>query len=114
MFAVVNIGSQQFKVAKGDKFDVKKLQEEEGKKVVFDQVYLVNDGKKVKIGTPLVSGATVEAKVLAQKKDDKITVFKMKPKKRYQITRGHRTHLTEIEITDIKVKAAPKKEKKSE
>lgn len=111
MFAVVEIGNQQFKVSKGDKIEVKKLPEEEGKKIVFDKVYLVNDGGTVEVGTPLVEGAFVEAKVLAQKKGEKIRVFKMMAKKRYSRRKGHRTHLTEIQIEDIGRKKAAKAEK---
>jgi large subunit ribosomal protein L21 len=120
MFAIVEIGSQQFKVSKGDKIEVQKLPEEEGKKVTFDKVYLFNDGKKTEVGTPTVKGAVVEAKVLTQKKGEKTMVFKMKPKKRYSKTYGHRDSITELEISDIKKKAAtkaaakPKAEKEEE
>lgn len=102
MFAIVEIGGQQFKVSKGDKFTVKRLIESEGKKVIFEKVYLVNDGKNIEIGTPFVDGTIVEAKIIAHKKGEKIHVFKMKSKKRYAKRKGHRDFLTEIQIEDIK------------
>ena len=102
MFAIVQTGGKQYKVSKGDQIAIEKLDTEAGKKVDFKEVLLTSDGKDTKIGKPFVEGAVVSAKVVDQIKDKKITVFKMKPKKRYQVKQGHRQQLTVVEITAIK------------
>lgn len=102
MYAVVKTGGQQFRVAKGDKLAVQKLNVEAGKSVTLEDVMMINDGKTAKIGTPLVSGAKVTAKVLEQTRGDKVVIFKKKRRQNYRRTQGHRQHLTVIEITDIK------------
>ena len=102
MYAIIKTGGQQFRVSKGDKLSVQKLDAEAGKTVKLDEVMMVNDGKAAKIGTPLVSGASVTAKVVEQTRDEKVVVFKKKRRQNYRRTRGHRQHLTVIEITDIK------------
>lgn len=118
MFAIIETGGKQYKVAKGDTLEVEKLDAEEGKAVKIDNVLLVSDNTGTKVGAPTVSGAYVNAKVVNHKRGDKIKVFKMKAKKRYQKTQGHRQSLTTIEVTDIKLgsskKAAPKAEPKAE
>lgn len=101
MYAVVEIAGQQFKVAKSDKIFIPKLQSEIGSKVKFDKVLLLGDEQQTKIGTPYVSGATVEATVVGHMKDDKVTVFKKKKRKGYKVRRGHRQQYTEIEITKV-------------
>ena len=103
MFAVVEIAGKQFKVSQGDKIEVPKLKDKkEGDKVKIDKVLLKSDGKKTEVGSPCVSGSSVELKVLEHGKADKIRVFKMKPKKRYQKTQGHRQAYTLVEITNVK------------
>lgn len=102
MYAVIKTGGQQFRVAKGDKLSVQKLDVEAGKSVTLEDVLMINDGKTAKVGTPLVSGAKVTAKVLEQMRDDKVVIFKKKRRQNYRRTKGHRQHLTVIEITDIK------------
>lgn len=102
MYAVVKTGGQQFRVAKGDKLAVQKLDAEAGKSVTLEDVMMINDGKTAKIGTPLVSGAKVTAKVLEQTRGEKVVVFKKKRRQNYRRTKGHRQQLTVIEITDIK------------
>ncbi|PCI01377.1 MAG: 50S ribosomal protein L21 [Alphaproteobacteria bacterium] len=102
MYAVVKTGGQQFRVAKGDKLSIQKLDVEAGKSITLDEVLMVNDGKTAKVGTPLVSGATVTAKVVEQYRDKKVIIFKKKRRQNYRRTKGHRQHLTLIEITDIK------------
>lgn len=116
MFAVIQSGGKQYTVKKGQKLEVEKIEAKEGDTVILDRVLLVNNENKVEIGTPLVSGATVKAKVLGQVKADKIVVFKMKPKKRYQKTQGHRQQLTALEIIEITVggKTTKAKEEKAE
>ena len=104
MFAVIKTGGKQYKVTQGEKLAVEKLENKVGGKVIFDQILLWSDEKEVKIGNPLLSGVTVEAKVLEQFRDDKVTVIKHKAKKRYKKKYGHRQPLTEIEVTKIAVK----------
>jgi len=103
MFAIVDIAGFQEKVTEGEKLRVPTLSGEPGSKVVFDKVFLlVKSESDVKVGTPVVSGASVEAKVLEHGRGDKIRVMKMKRRKRYRRTYGHRQGYTEIEVTKIK------------
>ena len=101
MFAVVEIAGQQFKVAKADKIVVPRLESEVGAKVKFDKVLLLGDENQTQLGTPYLSGATIEAKILSHVKDDKIEIFKKKKRKGYKVHRGHRQQYTEIEITKV-------------
>lgn len=103
MIAVIKTGAKQYKVKKGDKIKVEKLDIQENEEVTFDEVLLVGDenGQNVKVGDPVVKGAKVKAKVLAQGKNKKITIIKHKPKKRYMKKMGHRQQYTEVEITEI-------------
>jgi large subunit ribosomal protein L21 len=114
MYAIVEIAGQQFKVAKDQKVYVHRLQGEEGSSVSFDKVYLLDDGTKVTLGAPAITGASVEAKVVKHLKGDKVIVFKKKRRKGYRVKNGHRQSLTEILIQSISakggaIKAAPKK-----
>jgi large subunit ribosomal protein L21 len=97
----VEIAGQQFKVAKADKIFVPKLESEVGAKVKFEKVLLIGDEKQTQLGTPYVTGATIEAKVLGHLKDDKVIVFKKKKRKGYKVRRGHRQQYTQIEITKV-------------
>lgn len=101
MYAIVEIAGQQFKVEKGKKLFVNRLDKEEGSEIKFDNVLLVEDEENINIGTPVVEGASVSAKVLKHLKGDKVLVFKKKRRKGYQKLNGHRQYLTEIEIQDI-------------
>ena len=101
MYAIVEISGKQFKVEKKQKLFVNKLDVAEGKKISFDNVLMVNDGSKLSIGTPNVSGVQVDAKVLKHLKSDKVIVFKKKRRKGYKVRNGHRQAITEIEISDI-------------
>ena len=113
MYAIVEISGKQFKVEKKQKLFVNRLDVAEGKKISFDNVLMVNDGSKLSIGTPNVSGVQVDAKVLKHLKSDKVIVFKKKRRKGYKVRNGHRQAITEIEISDILTgvskKTAPKK-----
>ena len=109
MYAIVEIAGQQFKVAKDQKVFVHRLAHEEGSKVSFDQVYLLDDGKAVTVGAPAITGASVEAKVVKHLKGDKVIVFKKKRRKGYRVKNGHRQALTEIIIESISGKGAAKK-----
>ena len=111
MYAVVEIQGSQFKVEKDQKLFVNRIDAKEGSKVSFDNVLLVDDGKKVQIGKPNLVGTSVEAKVVAHKKDDKVIVFKKKRRKGYKVKNGHRQAITEIIIQGIsEKKVSPKKE----
>ena len=101
MYAVVDIAGQQFKVEENTKYYVPRLDAELESDVSFDSVLLLSDDKETKIGTPTVDGAKVSAKVLEHLKDEKVIVFKKKRRKSYKVKRGHRQHLTRIEITKI-------------
>ena len=116
MYAIVEMAGQQFKVAKDQKVYVHRLQTEEGKKVTFDKVLLLEDGGNVTIGAPAIEGAAVEAKVVKHLKGDKVIVFKKKRRKGYKIKNGHRQHLTKIKIENISLqkKSVKKTEKKEE
>ena len=101
MYAIVEISGKQFKVEKKQKLFVNRLEAAEGNKVSFDNVLLVNDGTKLSVGSPKVSGAQVDAKVLKHLKSDKVIVFKKKRRKGYKVKNGHRQAITKIEISDI-------------
>ena len=109
MYAIVEIAGQQFKVAKDQKLFVHRLQDKEGSKVSFDKVYLLDDGKKVTVGAPAISGAAVEAKVVGHLKGDKVIVFKKKRRKGYRVKNGHRQALTELVIENIQASGAKAK-----
>ena len=115
MYAIVEIAGQQFKVSKDLKVYVNRLTNEEGSKVSFDKVLLLDDNGNVTLGAPAIEGASVEAKVLQHLKGDKVIVFKKKRRKGYKKRNGHRQYLTQIVIEGItaggtaKKAAAPKK-----
>ncbi|MDE3743041.1 50S ribosomal protein L21 [Maribacter polysaccharolyticus] len=108
MYAIVEMAGQQFKVAKDQKVYVHRLQTEEGKKVTFDNVLLLDDGKNVTVGAPAIDGAAVEAKVVKHLKGDKVIVFKKKRRKGYAVKNGHRQSLTEIVVESIVTSGAKK------
>ncbi len=101
MFAVIKTGGKQYLVSPGDKIKIEKIDAEEGKEVLFGEVLLLEKGKSIKIGTPLVKGAKVTGKVLKQDKAKKVIILKYKPKKRSQTKKGHRQPFTEVEILKI-------------
>ncbi|MFB1039849.1 MAG: 50S ribosomal protein L21 [Polaribacter sp.] len=113
MYAIVEIAGQQFKVAQDQKVYVHRLKGEEGSKVTFDNVFLLDDNGTISIGAPAIKGAAVTAKILGHLKGDKVIVFKKKRRKGYIKKNGHRQALTEIQIESIAAsgakKAAPKK-----
>jgi len=113
MYAIVEIAGQQFKVAQDQKVYVHRLKGEEGSKVTFDTIFLLDDNGAISIGAPAIKGAEVTAKILGHLKGDKVIVFKKKRRKGYIKKNGHRQALTEIQIESIAAsgakKAAPKK-----
>ena len=102
MYAVVATGGKQYRVNEGDKIRVEKLGGDAGSKVVLDQVLMLGDGEKSKIGSPVLKGAKVEAEILEQGRDKKIVVFKYKKRKKYRRKNGHRQAFTELRIKKIK------------
>ncbi len=101
MYAVIETGGKQYRVTKGDVIYVEKLDAEAGKTVKFDNVLTVIDGDATKIGTPMVSGATVSGKIIKHGKNKKVTVFTYRSKKDSKRKMGHRQQFTKVEITAI-------------
>ncbi len=99
--AIIVTGGKQYRVAEGDVLFVEKLDVETGDTVTFDQVLAVVDGEVANFGAPTLSGATVTAKVEKNGKSRKIRVYKMKPKKGYRRTQGHRQPYTKVQIETI-------------
>ncbi|MCV9389216.1 50S ribosomal protein L21 [Reichenbachiella ulvae] len=102
MYAIVEIAGKQFKVTQDQFVYAPGLEGEEGASVEFDNVLLVDNDGKVKVGTPTVKGAKVTGKILSQEKDDKVIVFKKKRRKGYKKKNGHRQPLTKVLIETIK------------
>lgn len=100
-YAIIQLVGKQFKVSEGEKITVDRLEIEEGKSLDVTDVLLVNDGKTLKIGDPLVKGAKVSLKALENHKGDKIRVAKFKAKSRYRKVYGHRQHLSTLEVVKI-------------
>ncbi len=101
MYAIVEIAGQQFRVEANRKLYVHRLDVEVGKNVEFDKVLLVDNDGAIKIGTPVVDGASIKATVLEHLKGDKVIVFKKKRRKTYKKKNGHRQYLTQIQINEI-------------
>jgi len=101
IYALIETGGKQYKVAPGQVIQVERLPVKEGSQVKLDKVLLVADEDKVRVGTPLVKGAKVVAEALGEEKGDKVTVFKYKSKVRYRRKRGHRQLYTRLAIKEI-------------
>ncbi len=101
MYAIVEIAGQQFKVERGNKVYVHRLDANEGANVEFDKVFLIDNGGKISVGSPTVDGAKVAATVIEHLKGDKVIVFKKLRRKGYQKWNNHRQHLTQILIQDV-------------
>ena len=114
MYAVFRTGGKQYRAAKGDVLRLEKIEAEEGATVSFDDVLLVGEGADIKVGNPVLSGASVSGKVLRQGKSKKVSVVKFKRRKNYLRQGSHRQFFTEVEITGISAtgakKSAPKKD----
>ena len=102
MYAVIETGGKQYKVAKNQEVIIEKLAVNEGDKVEFDRVLLVADGADVKLGKPVVEGAKVAAEVVEHGRGKKVSIIKFKRRKNYLRRKGHRQHFTKVKITDIK------------
>ena len=101
MYAVIKTGGKQYKVAPGEKLKVEQIPAEVGAQIVLDQVLLVGDESSVRLGRPIVAGATVTATVLGHGRGDKVKIFKMRRRKHYQKHQGHRQGFTELKIDGI-------------
>ncbi|HIA40619.1 MAG TPA: 50S ribosomal protein L21 [Gammaproteobacteria bacterium] len=101
MYAVVRTGGKQYRLGVGDSVKVEKLPDEVGNIVELSQILMVSDGSEVKVGTPLVAGASVKAEIVGHGRDKKIRVFKMKRRKKYRRTQGHRQAFTQLKVTEI-------------
>ena len=101
MYAVVKTCGKQYRVSAGEKLKVEQIPADVGGEIALDQVLLVADGEAVTLGTPLVAGATVKAKVIGHGRGDKVRIFKMRRRKHYRKSQGHRQNYTEIEILGI-------------
>ncbi len=103
MFAIIETGGKQYRVAEGEVIEVEKLAVPVGETVTLDRVLMVGDGERTQVGRPLVEGARVEARVVDQDRGRKIIVFKYKPKIRYRRKTGHRQSFTRLHIERITV-----------
>lgn len=102
MYAVVQTGGKQYRVAEGDTLRVEKLSANEGDSVELDRVLLIADGEEVKVGTPYVDGGAVTATVKSHGRGDKVSIIKFRRRKHYMRRAGHRQWYTELQITGIK------------
>lgn len=109
MYAIIEACGRQYKVSEGDLVSFEKLNANEGEKVTFDNVLLISDGEKIKVGTPTVKSAKVEATVVEHGKAKKIRVYKYKAKKNERKTQGHRQPYTKVKIEKISQRASSKK-----
>ena len=114
MNAIVEILGKQFKVEKDSKLLVHRVQGNEGDKITFDNVLMLDNGSKITIGSPNVIGASVQAKIVKHLKDDKVIVFKKKRRKGYKVKNGHRQALSEILIEKVSEKITAKKTESKE
>ncbi|MFN5349714.1 MAG: 50S ribosomal protein L21 [Polaromonas sp.] len=101
MYAVIKTGGKQYKVAAGEKIKVEQIAADVGQEIVIDQVLAVGNGADIKVGTPLVLGASVTVTVISHGRGDKIRIFKMRRRKHYQKRQGHRQNYTELQIGAI-------------
>jgi large subunit ribosomal protein L21 len=101
MYAIIKTGGKQYRVSAGEQVRVETLAADIGAAVAFDQVLLVGAGEAVRVGAPLVAGAQVTATVLGHGRGDKVKIFKLRRRKHFQKSQGHRQNYTEVRIDDI-------------
>ena len=101
MYAVIKTGGKQYCVVAGEKLKVEQIPADIGAQITLDQILMVGEGEAVKIGAPLVQGASVQATVVSHGRHDKVKIFKMRRRKHYQKHQGHRQNYTEIRIDGI-------------
>jgi large subunit ribosomal protein L21 len=104
MYAVIKTGGKQYRVSAGEKLKVESLPADVGAEVTLDQVLMVADGDNVTMGTPTLAGASVKATVLGHGRGEKVKIFKMRRRKHYRKTQGHRQNYTEIQISGISLR----------
>jgi len=101
MYAVIRTGGKQYRVSEGDQVKVESISADEGQDVTLEEVLMVGDGDNVTLGSPLVSNATVSARVLEQGRGDKVNIVKFRRRKHHRKQMGHRQNFTKLEITGI-------------
>ncbi|MEY4591221.1 MAG: large subunit ribosomal protein [Pseudomonadota bacterium] len=101
MYAVIKTGGKQYRVSAGQKLKVEQIPADVGAEITIDQVLMVGEGESVKVGAPLVAGASVKAVVISHGRHDKVKIFKMRRRKHYQKHQGHRQNYTELRIEAI-------------
>ena len=101
MYAVIKSGGKQYRVESGAQVRLESLAADVGSAISFDEVLLVGNGDKVKVGAPLVSGAKVKATVVSHGRGEKVKIFKLRRRKHFQKTQGHRQNYTEVRIDEI-------------
>jgi large subunit ribosomal protein L21 len=101
MYAVIKTGGKQYRVAPGEKLKIEQIPADVGSQITLDQVLMVGEGESVRVGNPLVAGATVTATVVSHGRGEKVRIFKLRRRKHYQRTQGHRQNYTEIRVDAI-------------
>jgi large subunit ribosomal protein L21 len=101
MYAVIKTGGKQYRVTAGEKLKIEQIPADVGSQITLDQVLMVGEGESVKVGNPLVAGATVTATVVSHGRGVKVKIFKLRRRKHYQRTQGHRQNYTEIRVDAI-------------
>ena len=101
MYAVIKTGGKQYRVVAGEKLKVEQIPADVGAQITLDQILMVGEGESVKVGAPLVAGASITATVVSHGRHDKIKIFKMRRRKHYQKHQGHRQNYTELRIDAI-------------
>ena len=101
MYAVIKTGGKQYKVAAGEKIKVEQIAADVGQEIVIDQILAVGNGAELMVGTPLVAGASITAKVVSHGRHDKVRIFKLRRRKHYKKSQGHRQNFTELEISAV-------------
>ena len=101
MYAVVKTGGKQYRVSAGEKIKVEQIPADVGAEIALDEVLVVADGTEVKLGNPLVTGASVKARVIGHGRGEKVHIFKMRRRKHYQKRQGHRQNFTELQIGTV-------------
>jgi large subunit ribosomal protein L21 len=101
MYAVIKTGGKQYRVAAGQAIRIETIEAEPGSEITFDEVLAIGNGSELRVGTPLVAGATVKATVVSHGRHPKVTIFKMRRRKHFQKHGGHRQNFTEIRISSI-------------
>ena len=101
IFAVIKTGGKQYKIKDGQEIAIEKIEGKEGDKIIFSEVLLIAADNDIKLGTPFIKDAKVEGNIVSQEKGKKVIVFKMKAKKRYRRTAGHRQEISKVKIVKI-------------